>query len=182
MKQTLLTDIELDIQELKCLVNAVLKEYNPMLCEVAKRNVSQMRSRLGVLYEELNALTANSVAENQNCVLTDMVLSELPEKNVSEFPVCQPAVMDEKGEEFVPMLISDILRADLRHSISLNDSFRFIRELFDGDSEKMNSAIRTIDRMDTLDEALSYLNKETNSTDENEAYQDFVELLKKRFN
>lgn len=152
MKQTLLTDIELDIQELKCLVNAVTKEYNPALCEAAKRNVSQMRSRLDALYEELNVLSAN------------------------------PVVMNEEEEEFIPVLISDILRADLRHSISLNDSFRFIRELFNGDSEKMNSVIRTIDRMDVLDEALSYLNKETNSSDENEAYQDFVELLKKRFN
>ena len=41
--QTLLNDIELDIQELKCLMQAISSDTNPTLRIVAKRNIQQMR-------------------------------------------------------------------------------------------------------------------------------------------
>ena len=39
--QTLLNDIELDIQELKCLMQAISSDANPTLKIVAKRNIQQ---------------------------------------------------------------------------------------------------------------------------------------------
>ena len=44
--QTLLNDIELDIQELKCLMQAISSDANPTLKIVAKRNIQQMYSFL----------------------------------------------------------------------------------------------------------------------------------------
>ena len=41
--QTLLNDIELDIQELKCLMQAISSDTNPTLRIVAKRNIQQMK-------------------------------------------------------------------------------------------------------------------------------------------
>ncbi len=45
---------------------------------------------------------------------------------------------------------------DLRRSISLNDSFRFSRELFNGDSEQMNRVIEQISEMSSLDTAIAF--------------------------
>ena len=44
--QALLTNIELDIQELKYLMKAFEREPNGTLREVLKRNILQMRDRL----------------------------------------------------------------------------------------------------------------------------------------
>ncbi len=51
--QTLLNDIELDIQELKCLMQAISSDANPTLKIVAKRNIQQMKARLEALQELL---------------------------------------------------------------------------------------------------------------------------------
>mgnify|MGYP002231653887 CR=1 FL=1 len=51
--QTLLNDIELDIQELKCLMQAISSDANPTLRMVAKRNIQQMKARLEALQEQL---------------------------------------------------------------------------------------------------------------------------------
>ena len=74
------------------------------------------------------------------------------------------------------------LSAGLRHAISLNDSFRFSRELFNGDSEQMNRVIEQISEMSSLDTAIAFLYSKVNVDEENEAMIDFQELLKKYFN
>ena len=54
--QTLLNDIELDIQELKCLMQAISSDANPTLKIVAKRNIQQMKARLEALKDRLHKL------------------------------------------------------------------------------------------------------------------------------
>ena len=53
--QALLTNIELDIQELKYLMDAFSREPNAALREVLKRSILQMRARLDQLLLELDA-------------------------------------------------------------------------------------------------------------------------------
>lgn len=179
MEQSLLTDIELDVQELKYLVDAFSKEHNKALCDIAKRNILQMRSRLDSLYEELSAMSESApVVKAQEQVKEEIPqkVTEpvLPEKSVVEQPeVVLPAE--------TPLFVSDILKTDLRHSISLNDSFRFTRELFGGDSEKMNRVVNAVDAMTSYDEAMSYVKSEITLDEANDAAVDFIELLKKRF-
>ena len=72
--------------------------------------------------------------------------------------------------------------ADLRRSISLNDSFRFSRELFNGDNEQMNRVIEQISEMSSLETAVAFLGSKVDVNEENEAMADFMEILKKYFN
>ena len=65
--------------------------------------------------------------------------------------------------------------------MSLNDSFRFSRELFGGDNELMNRVISQISEMSSLDAAIAFLLSKVNVGEENEALLDFQELLKKYF-
>ncbi len=70
---------------------------------------------------------------------------------------------------------------DLRHAISLNDSFRFVRELFAGDTARMNEVVRRLGEAPSLDKAMDIFASEVHPDEENEAAVDFMELLKKYF-
>ena len=52
MKQKLLTDIELDVHELKLLMNTFSKEPTQTLSELLKRSILRMQERLEQLSEE----------------------------------------------------------------------------------------------------------------------------------
>ena len=140
--QALLTNIELDIQELKYLMKAFEREPNGTLREVLKRNILQMRDRL------------------------DQMLTEL---DTVQKPV--------EGESIQPILTEKEIEETI-----LEDSFRFSRELFNGDSEQMNRVIEQISEMSSLDTAIAFLYSKVNVDEENEAMIDFQELLKKYFN
>lgn len=219
--QALLNDIELDIQELKCLMEAVSRKPDSALREVAKRNIVQMRGRLDILLEQLDR---GAIPENE---LPDRIINPMPE------PVSAAAAEEEEEEEIVvgnpekdeepvivpeapempeseqlelpevtvepaqsaevsmkietntastPILAERIKTAgDLRRSISLNDSFRFSRELFGGSMEQMNHVLQQIGEMHSLDAALVFLSSKIKVEEENEAKADLVELLKKYF-
>ena len=51
MKQKLLTDIELDVHELKYLMDSFTKEPTPTLSELLKRSITRMQGRLDELQQ-----------------------------------------------------------------------------------------------------------------------------------
>lgn len=323
MKQKLLADIELDVQELKCLMKSFSQEPNLTLKELLKRNILQMQGRLEQLLQELDSdreipltsiatekteksfipviensdvkeevsITKNALVEEplvvkekveeitttltEEVIVTETRNEELPavkeffvverpqikeqpqmqvtgtgqsqitdrsqtaeqsyvkeqpqiakelpkteephkleEKNieteplieeelsVQEAPVTESVLICEKAEERAQIIVEEqsnipILKDEvktsvlgesikiskgLRSSISLNDSFRFSRELFDGDSSLMNRVIEQISVMSSYKAAMAFLSSKVNINEENEAHNDFLELLKKYFN
>lgn len=226
--QALLNDIELDIQELKCLMEAVSRKPDSALREVAKRNIVQMRGRLDILLEQLDR---GALPENE---LPDRIINPMPEPVSAAAAAAEAAAEEEEEEEEIvvgnpekdeepvivpeapempeseqlelpevtvepaqsaevsmkietntastPILAERIKTAgDLRRSISLNDSFRFSRELFGGSMEQMNHVLQQIGEMHSLDAALVFLSSKIKVEEENEAKADLVELLKKYF-
>lgn len=169
MKQSLLTDIELDVQELRYLIDALGKEHNLALCEIAKRNILQMRSRLDNLYEELSISPEPAVF---------LAPQERKEEEIISRPESEVKL---PGKNAAPLFVSNILKKDLRHSISLNDSFRFTRELFGGDGERMNRIVEKVDAMTSYEEAVSFIESEITLDEASDAVVDFMELLKIRF-
>lgn len=83
------------------------------------------------------------------------------------------------------VFLSDILEkknlSDFRKAFSLNDRFRFRRELFGGNEEKMNKAITDLNDIHSYEESVTYLNNELKWNIEDEAVADFIKLLEKRF-
>ncbi|MCY6341960.1 hypothetical protein [Bacteroides hominis] len=219
--QALLNDIELDIQELKCLMEAVSRKPDSALREVAKRNIVQMRGRLDILLEQLDrgALPENelpdriinpmpepvSAAAEEEEEEEEIVVGnpekdeepvivpeapempeseqlELPEVTVEPAQSAEVSMKIETNTASTPILAERIKTAgDLRRSISLNDSFRFSRELFGGSMEQMNHVLQQIGEMHSLDAALVFLSSKIKVEEENEAKADLVELLKKYF-
>ena len=204
--QTLLDDIELDIQELKYLMQVLATDANPTLKVVAKRNIQQMRARLDALQQLLDETPVEVVAIPEAPV-APVVIPEpaaAPEL-VKPTPVEEPVVVEIiKPVEIVspkpestpkpesepsaiissasPILAERIKPAtDLRHAISLNDSFRFAREIFGGDTARMNEVIRQLGAAPSLEKALELFSSTVNPDEENETVVDFIELLKKYF-
>ena len=222
MKQKLLTDIELDVHELKYLMDSFTKEPTPTLSELLKRSITRMQGRLDELQQEVDAVQVISpsaveeTAEEEDEVagseedspviiqsLESVVVKEDEEGEIivaEEKPVVvvteegkkeEPAIVEEpvvetvvKEEEPKSAVLGESLKlsAGLRHAISLNDSFRFSRELFGGDTDLMNRVIEQISVMSSYKTAIAFLSSKVELNEEKEAVNDFLELLKKFFN
>lgn len=160
----------------------MLTDTNPVLRIVAKRNIHQMQERLDALTKLLDDTFVITPAEH---VASDIVEktteSEVISESVAEVPVEATHVSD------IAIPASQILAerikpaTDLQHAISLNDSFRFTRELFAGDATRMNEVVRLCGGASSLDEAMSVFMSTVQPDEENEAVADFIELLKRYF-
>lgn len=237
MKQKLLTDIELDVHELKYLMDSFAKEPTPTLFELLKRSITRMQGRLDELQQEVDAVQVISpsaveeTAEEEDEVagseedspviiqsLESVVVKEDEEGEAivaEEKPVVIAAaaetaasaavevIVEEEGKTEEPALVEEPvaetivkeekpksvvlgeslkLSAGLRHAISLNDSFRFSRELFGGNTDLMNRVIEQISVMSSYKTAVAFLSSKVELNEEKEAVNDFLELLKKYFN
>ena len=228
MKQKLLTDIELDVHELKYLMDSFTKEPTPTLSELLKRSITRMQGRLDELQQEVDAVqeispsAVEETAEEEDEVagseedspviiqsLESVVVKEDEEGEAivaEEKPVViaaaaetaaeegkkeEPVIVEEpvvetvvKEEEPKSVVLGESLKlsAGLRHAISLNDSFRFSRELFGGNTDLMNRVIEQISVMSSYKTAVAFLSSKVELNEEKEAVNDFLELLKKYFN
>lgn len=182
MKQKLLTDIELDIHELKCLMDSFAKEPTPTLSELLKRSITRMQGRLDELQQEVDAIQVTSPSAVEE---TGEGTNEVAESEVDSPVVIQSfESIVVKEEEPKSALLGESLKlsAGLRHAISLNDSFRFSRELFEGDTDLMNRVIEQISVMSFYKTAVAFLSSKVELDEDKEAVNDFLELLKKYFN
>lgn len=202
--QGLLTDIELDLQELRCLTEAFLREPNATMREVLKRTILQMQGRLGTMLQQLEVAKSAPIeiakptpleADKPAPLTVEIPVPLEVVKPVQEAP---PAVKEEiptivalpTDEPLIEVysetttILAERIRTgvDLRRSISLNDSFRFSRELFDNDSERMNRILHQIGEMSSYPAAISFLASKVKADKENEAMNNLLEQLRKYFN
>ncbi|WP_138301545.1 hypothetical protein [Bacteroides ovatus] len=233
MKQKLLTDIELDVHELKYLMDSFTKEPTPTLSELLKRSITRMQGRLDELQQEVDAVQVISpsaveetaeeedevagseedspviiqslesvvvkedeegeaiVAEEKPVVIAAAAETAAAEEEEEEGKKEESAIVEEpvvetvvKEEEPKSAVLGESLKlsAGLRHAISLNDSFRFSRELFGGNTDLMNRVIEQISVMSSYKTAVAFLSSKVELNEEKEAVNDFLELLKKYFN
>lgn len=240
MKQKLLTDIELDVHELKYLMDSFTKEPTPTLSELLKRSITRMQGRLDELQQEVDAVQVISpsaveeTAEEEDEVAGSeedspviiqslesvvvkedeegeaivaeekpVVIAAAAETAAEEAAEAAAAAEEEEGKKEEPVIVEEPvvetvvkeeepksavlgeslkLSAGLRHAISLNDSFRFSRELFGGNTDLMNRVIEQISVMSSYKTAVAFLSSKVELNEEKEAVNDFLELLKKYFN
>ena len=71
--------------------------------------------------------------------------------------------------------------ADFGKMFSLNDRFRIRRDLFAGDDAKMSRTIEAINRQESYESTMTYLNEELKWNLEDETVSDFARLIEKRF-
>ena len=105
----------------------------------------------------------------------------VPEVHETAAPVI-PTVIEERSQ---PLSLNDIIEkrqlSDFRKAFSLNDRFRFRRELFGNSDEKMNEAIDCLNNKQSYEDSLNYIISELHWNMEDETVADFVKLLERRF-
>ena len=70
---------------------------------------------------------------------------------------------------------------DIKQAISIADRFRFQRELFDGNGEKMNHVLSDLNELDTLEKAQTYIAKHFAWAADDVNVVDFMLLLQRRY-
>ncbi|MBP7294149.1 MAG: hypothetical protein KA961_08245 [Bacteroides sp.] len=179
--QTLLTDIELDIKELKYLIDTIERDPQSPLKDVARRSIGQMHAHLNALAQQLDAqipVTSEEPAVQHAFSVqpTEPVEPIVPEEVlVPVMPIVEPAP--------TVILADRIKRAgSLRKAMSLNDTFRSARELFGGDSDKMNETLLHLEGCSSADEAIRYVSFAVDDQCDEETLADFTELIRKFYN
>ncbi|MDR1581928.1 MAG: hypothetical protein LBS55_01505 [Prevotellaceae bacterium] len=71
--------------------------------------------------------------------------------------------------------------SSLPKSIGINDRFRFIKELFGGDSDLYNDTIRILDGIGSLVSALSYIESNFSWDKNSDSVKQFVSLMRRRY-
>ncbi|MDR1631870.1 MAG: hypothetical protein LBR97_03150 [Dysgonamonadaceae bacterium] len=77
--------------------------------------------------------------------------------------------------------ISKKIYADLTKSLTINQRFMFLRDLFKGNEAEMNQVFTHLNALQTLEEALNYLNDNHPFPWETDAGVAFKELMEKHF-
>lgn len=70
---------------------------------------------------------------------------------------------------------------DLKKELGIGDRFRFQRELFGGNGEKLSTALTTLNDMATMDDAINYITIVLRLDLDNPISKDFVDFVQKRF-
>ena len=106
-----------------------------------------------------------------------------PEEEMPTPPV--PTEFPEVDELQSPLRVDEKLQRtlskDIRKAFSLNDRFRFQRELFAGSANAMNTAIEHIEIMRSYGNAELYFYSQLNWDRENEVVQDFMNIVRNHF-
>lgn len=72
--------------------------------------------------------------------------------------------------------------SSIKDSLTINQKFMFTKMLFKGDFEIFSQAIEKLDRLDNLNQAMKYFDDSYPEWDkESEEYEEFFELVQKRF-
>jgi hypothetical protein len=70
---------------------------------------------------------------------------------------------------------------DLTKAIKLNDKIWYSNELFEGNLDLYRETIRTINKMEELDEALNFLESNFQFDQEKKSFKSFIEMIYRRF-
>ena len=90
---------------------------------------------------------------------------------------------DEEDEEAMRLdeALQRNMSKDLRHAFSLNDRFRYRRELFGNSDSVMNDTLNLIDSMSTFDEAEDYFYNDLEWEHDSPEVADFMVIIKNHF-
>ncbi|GHS91300.1 hypothetical protein FACS1894174_06660 [Bacteroidia bacterium] len=112
--------------------------------------------------------------EKQDCEI--IVPNETP-----NFQKEKEILQSQQSAAFLNDILSKQLATDLRKVISLNDRFRFQKDLFNGNAKLMDDILDQLNGFTSLNDVLIFLNNNFSWNWEEEPASDFRIILEKRF-
>lgn len=118
----------------------------------------------------------NEEAQEEEDIQNEEAQEEEPDE-------CEEAVDDEADEEGlrVDEKLQRTISKDLRRAFSINDRFRFRRELFANSDIEMRDAIDMVECMHSAEEAEDYFYNDLNWEKTSPEVKDFMEIIKNHF-
>lgn len=150
-------------------------------------------SRHETVAEIVSCLTGTEIKEEETletAVPEEIAIPEIvePLQDVSVTTDCEIIIEKSVVAEtpatpvvYFEELLQRRLAKDIKKAISLNDRFRFRRELFGNSDGVMESTLNHLNALDSYEDTLSYLQNQFDWDKENEAVVDFMNILEKRF-
>lgn len=168
---------------------ALIKKAERLEAEAALATQMQEQKSTYEPVQEMELPSVEELNEEKESVATPAEATVAAEKTVSEPAASLSSASSHATtlEQSLPHSISlnEVIQkkflADFRKAFSLNDRFRFRRELFGGDEGRMNEAISDLNELQSFEESITYLDKKLKWNVEDEAVADFIKLLEKRF-
>ena len=168
---------------------ALIKKAERLEAEAALVTQMQEQESNYEPVQEMELPSVEELNEEVESVATPAAATVAAEKTVSEPATSLSSTSSHTTtlEQSLPHSISlnEVIQkkflADFRKAFSLNDRFRFRRELFGGDEGRMNEAISDLNELQSFEESITYLDKKLKWNVEDEAVADFIKLLEKRF-
>ena len=168
---------------------ALIKKAERLEAEAALVTQMQEQESNYEPVQEMELPSVEELNEEVESVATPAAATMAAEKTVSEPATSLSSASSHTTtlEQSLPHSISlnEVIQkkflADFRKAFSLNDRFRFRRELFGGDEGRMNEAISDLNELQSFEESITYLDKKLKWNVEDEAVADFIKLLEKRF-
>lgn len=168
---------------------ALIKKAERLEAEAALVTQMQEQESTYEPVQEMELPSVEELKEEKESVATPAEVTVVAEKTVSEPAASLSSASSHTTtlEQSLPHSISlnEVIQkkflADFRKAFSLNDRFRFRRELFGGDEGRMNEAISDLNELQSFEESITYLDKKLKWNVEDEAVADFIKLLEKRF-
>ena len=168
---------------------ALIKKAERLEAEAALVTQMQEQESNYEPVQEMELPSVEELNEEEESVATPAAATVAAEKTVSEPAASLSSASSHATtlEQSLPHSISlnEVIQkkflADFRKAFSLNDRFRFRRELFGGDEGRMNEAISDLNELQSFEESITYLDKKLKWNVEDEAVADFIKLLEKRF-
>ncbi len=128
-----------------------------------------------------------SIAEKpiENAVEIEQLIEQKKEETVLERVKVQTetkiiGITKQKNDSFASTLANQKIN-DIKKAISIADRFRFQRELFTGDAEKMNDALTYINNCSDANAVQQFLSENFDWNKENETVEDFMNLINRLF-
>lgn len=104
------------------------------------------------------------------------------EEEVEELEVAEEKTEEKEVAPSTQSTLTGPAVQDIRQAIALGDRFLFQRELFAGNGEQMQRTLDELNGLQTLQEAMDYINQNFAWDLESSAAELFVNVLKRRFN
>jgi len=152
----------------------VVAETPPAIMEEIPENVVEEEPEIVVekepeiVVEEVKPVIEKKIENKKNILADTIKTTSLNEK------------MSEKANKSLDQALSSQKITDLKRGISLNDKFRFQREIFGGNAALLDQTLEALNEMESKEEATEFLSK-LNLNEENQAVTGFLELVNRKF-
>lgn len=185
-----------EVENMVCTLKAAETNHIPQKAENIDDIDDTDENIPDIMSEEIETVLEMDTSGQETLDCPIVVTHDQPEFNPDTKKEKEEAVNIESQNEISPSILSSdsnhVMRLDemihrqssrdLKKAFSLNDRFRYIREIFNNDAEYFDETINNLEMLSNLDDVYDYLLGDIGLNHEDETVKDFLEIIYNHFN